>query len=84
MLFSQDDCFEWGQRIEVGAQISGKDKVGKWYNATVRGIRGSSVHLHFEGWADKWDEHVDSHGDRVAPLGARILSNPPKRKPEKV
>ncbi|CAM9537197.1 unnamed protein product [Ectocarpus sp. 8 AP-2014] len=51
----------------VGADVDVKDFQKNWLPGKINGLQGSSLCIHYHGWANKWDEWVDvSHG-RVAP-----------------
>ncbi len=45
--------FPVGTKVDVSWQ-------GRWYAATVLARDGASHHVHYDGWADSWDEWVPS------------------------
>jgi hypothetical protein len=60
--------FERGTKIEI---LWG----GKWYPGNVTERRGEEIKVHYEGWADSWDEWVKR--DRVRLPGASAGTGQP-------
>lgn len=60
---SWDECVD-ASRIKCGAQgpqIGNKGEVswkGKYYPATVKQVKGDKYFIHYDGWADSWDEWI--------------------------
>lgn len=55
------------REFAVNDDLDAKDKDGKWYESTIREVRGDKVLIHFKGWPNNWDERIDMSGDRLAP-----------------
>jgi hypothetical protein len=41
--------------FRIGDIIECRDKVGKWYEATVCEAKVDNILIHFKGWVDTWD-----------------------------
>ncbi|CAM9820816.1 unnamed protein product [Sphacelaria rigidula] len=53
--------------LSPGLDVDVKDAQNNWLPGKISGLQGSSICIHYHGWAHSWDEWVDiSHG-RVAP-----------------
>lgn len=51
-----------------GMKVDTVDSDGVWYPGIVREIRGNEVLIHYQGWADKWDEWIFKDSGYIAPL----------------
>jgi CHAT domain-containing protein/Tfp pilus assembly protein PilF len=62
----QDRTWKLGDRVEV-------EWKGDWYQAQVIEVKGNQYKIHYDGYADSWDEWVDTSRIRAA----RIKPNNP-------
>lgn len=58
----------WLQNLFVGSKIDARDKLKKWYSATILEIDGCRYHVTFDGWKEKHNEWIDARKcDRIRP-----------------
>eukprot|EP00455_Lapot_gusevi_P009468 TRINITY_DN1423_c0_g1_i5.p1 TRINITY_DN1423_c0_g1~~TRINITY_DN1423_c0_g1_i5.p1 ORF type:complete len:919 (+),score=331.64 TRINITY_DN1423_c0_g1_i5:79-2835(+) len=55
--------------FRVGDRIDAKDTQGKWFESTVKEIRGNEIYVHFEGWSTKWDSWFPKDSPKLAAKG---------------
>ncbi|CAN0219661.1 unnamed protein product [Ascophyllum nodosum] len=53
--------------LRPGTDVDVKDFYNNWLPGKVSSLQGSSLCIHYHGWAQKWDEWVDVSQGRVAP-----------------
>uniref|UniRef100_A0A6S8CHP7 Uncharacterized protein n=1 Tax=Aureoumbra lagunensis TaxID=44058 RepID=A0A6S8CHP7_9STRA len=59
----------WRLRIKSGDIIDAKDSEGRWFDSVVRQVKEVQIHVHFRGWAARWDTWVDRFDeDSIQPL----------------
>ncbi|MEP6668342.1 MAG: Tudor-knot domain-containing protein [Chthoniobacter sp.] len=53
---------------QIGEVLDARDSEGKWYPSEILDAKpdGSSYHVHYVGWDDKWNEWVDA--TRLRPI----------------
>jgi ubiquitin C-terminal hydrolase len=52
--------------FEVNDELDARDKDGKWYESIIRMVRDDEVQVHFNGWANNYDEWFDRHSKKLA------------------
>jgi hypothetical protein len=63
-----------GGGFEVGDRLDCADKQRKWYASTVREVGENDIFVHFEGWAEKWNEWIWMDDEKsIAPLNTKSL-----------
>lgn len=62
------EAYALGQTVEV-------QSTGGWYKSTIRKKDGNRYLIHYEGWADSWDEWVTT--DRIRLLASDLPAAPP-------
>jgi hypothetical protein len=61
----------WQESLKEQDIIEVQDTVGNWYVSRVSMRRESQVHVTYLGWEDHWDEWIDLHSKRLAPLSTK-------------
>ena len=46
------------RKFEVKQWVDCLDTVGKWCEAIVVNVKPDGVSVHYDGWADRWDEFL--------------------------
>jgi hypothetical protein len=59
--------------LYVGALIDAQDKMGKWYESTIRDTRDGKIYVHFNGWPHKWDEWLPYGSARICRVHTHTL-----------
>ena len=58
-----------------GDAVEAMDLRQVWCPATVQVVEGGQLKVHYEGWGKKWDEWLDTHGDRLRREGSGVVHN---------
>lgn len=58
---------KWREELKTGDEIEAMDTTAVWMKATVTKAKGSLLHLHFNGYSQKWDEWVSRASSRLRP-----------------
>jgi len=55
---------------QINGETAGfvKDFKGNWYPVKILESQGSQIKIHYQGWADKWDEWIDKNSDRLSAI----------------
>lgn len=53
-------------KYEVGQWIDVKDTIDQWLEAQVVQVRNNQAFVHYNGWANRWDEWIDFSSPRIA------------------
>lgn len=61
---------DWTE-FEMGDLVDAKDTVNKWLSGKVVGVKPGAIRVHYNGWADTWDEWIDKTSDRLAAPGTK-------------
>ena len=63
---------EEAPNVSVGARLQARDRVGKWYEATIIDQRGEDdlreVKVHFMGFSKRYDEWIKLSENKLASL----------------
>lgn len=59
-----------GRFLTLGDRCDARDRDGRWYGARVVAADATTVRVHFDGFAERWDETLPRDGDRVTPFRA--------------
>jgi len=62
------------RKFKVGDVIDCEDSVGGFYESTVREVKADEVKVHFNGWADRYDEWISKNSPRLAPKNSRTTA----------
>lgn len=54
-----EDDAGWREWLTVGKFCDAQDPYNSWFESVVREDNGASLKVHFMGWEDKWDVHID-------------------------
>jgi hypothetical protein len=61
---------------QVGDRVTARDSPGQWYSARVIGRSGDVVRVHFDGWAERWDEDINLIDGRLMAWSSRAAVGP--------
>lgn len=53
-------------KYEVGQWLDVKDTIDQWLEAQVVQVRNNQAYVHYNGWANRWDEWIDFSSPRMA------------------
>ena len=53
-------------KYEVGQWVDVKDTIDQWLEAQVVQVRNNQAFVHYNGWANRWDEWIDFSSPRIA------------------
>eukprot|EP00475_Leptophrys_vorax_P012893 TRINITY_DN1925_c1_g1_i1.p1 TRINITY_DN1925_c1_g1~~TRINITY_DN1925_c1_g1_i1.p1 ORF type:complete len:752 (-),score=200.58 TRINITY_DN1925_c1_g1_i1:1218-3446(-) len=74
-FLGDEPCYSrWLGELCVGDMVDVLDLKEKWYPAYILAIREERYHIHFQGWASKWDEWIGMAEKRIAPLNSHLYS----------
>eukprot|EP00475_Leptophrys_vorax_P028481 TRINITY_DN4121_c0_g1_i1.p1 TRINITY_DN4121_c0_g1~~TRINITY_DN4121_c0_g1_i1.p1 ORF type:complete len:912 (-),score=279.12 TRINITY_DN4121_c0_g1_i1:98-2833(-) len=57
---------EWRPFLKKDDLVDALDKTNKWYESKVLDVKENEVFIHYNGWADRWDEWIPKDSDRLA------------------
>jgi len=70
-LGASDSDIDFSERtFKLNEFVDVRDSVNKWLIAQIIRIDGARVEIHFDGWADKWNETLDASDVRIRTLGS--------------
>lgn len=62
----------WRLSLARDDELDALDTSNRWFEARVINSRRNKVHVHYRGWASKWDEWIPRTSPRIAPLHAHV------------
>ena len=80
MVEMQTDFDEWKREtpkrdfrdFKIGDELDCWDTaMSRWYPATVIGLRGGEVRIHYKNFASRYDEWIPTHSDGLAEPGTK-------------